>query len=124
MKINGDNNFQCCESVFQAYIYKLIGIDTTCLSGKNPSILLMTTTVDDNDKLIHVSFLIAEVECDLAWEWFLTHPIILFAVDPSTMTIVFNRYCGIIFAVSKVYPTTHNAFCCYYLSCNMVTYTS
>lgn len=36
------------------------------------------------------------------------------------MTIVFDRYRGIISAVNKVYPVAHNISCCYHLSYNMV----
>lgn len=81
----------------------------------------MATTINGNGKLIPVDFSIAEVECALAWEWFLHHLKIFLAIDPSILTIVSNRHRGIISTVSKVYLNAHHVFCCYHLFYNMVT---
>ncbi|MCQ7222066.1 transposase, partial [Salmonella enterica] len=125
---DGNNQFQrcfwgfgACRRVFRSYIRKLIGIDATHLRGKYPGVMLMATTIDDNDNVLPVGFGIAEVECASAWEWFLDHTKIFFAVDAESLTIVSDRHRDIISAVRKVYPTAHHAFCCYHMSCSMVT---
>lgn len=117
LKMNDDNQFQywfwafdAYERVFQVYLCKLIEIDAIHLSDKYPSVLLMTTIVGDNGKLMPIVFSIVEVDYAFAWEWFLNNLKIFLVVDLSIMPIVSDKYRGIISTVSKVYPNAHMSF--------------
>ena len=83
----------------------VISIDATHLYGKNKGKLMIAMTIDANNKIYPLAFVVVESESTETWGWFLAC-IKRYVTDRRHLCVIFDRHPGIqtIFRNTNPFP--------------------
>ncbi|WOK98760.1 hypothetical protein Cni_G07472 [Canna indica] len=97
----------------------ILCIDATHLRGKYSGVLMIATSINEENRLFPVAFAVTEIEKTETWEWFLNE---LFRCIPGYrgLSIMSDRNPCIIAAVRNVFPDAAHWYCMVHLAKNLV----
>jgi hypothetical protein len=65
-------SYDACKRAFLVGCRPFICLDGCHIKTKYKGVLLTTVGIDPNDYIFPIAFVLVEVECTSAWEWFIT----------------------------------------------------
>ena len=102
------------------HIRCFVNVDGTFNKTRFVYILLLAVSMDAQDELVILGWVVVPNECEETWNWFLTslgkaHP----GINERGSVVVNDREKGLINSVAKSLSNAHNVFCCYHIDTNV-----
>lgn len=113
--------FQACMVGFHIGCRPLLFLDGTFLKDKYQGKLLAATALNGENELFPLAYAACDAENEENWEWFLVCLKKAVSTD-RRITFVSDRCKGLLQAIPRVFPDSHNAFCLRHLEDNFAKY--
>ncbi|XP_042520010.1 uncharacterized protein LOC122093683 [Macadamia integrifolia] len=113
--------YEACEVGFVNGCRPFIGLDGCHLKGKYEGILLSAVSIDENNGLFPLAFVVVESECKDSWWWFLNNLYIAFhsSLDGiGCLTFISDKQKGLTEVVREVFPDSNTRHCSRHMKAN------
>ncbi|XP_038904494.1 protein FAR-RED ELONGATED HYPOCOTYL 3-like [Benincasa hispida] len=108
-----------CIRDFTSY-WPLIIVDGSHLKGKYKGTMLVAVSMDGNNQLYPLAYVMVDNETDRSWKWFMLN-LKCSIGEPDNLVFVSDRMVSISNVIRAFFPTSFHGLCTWHIEQNLIT---